>query len=1699
MHSTMQQRLTGMIRGGLAVTLASTLMVPTAALANGATDSAGEDASQSSVANDQTSNGESSSLSEDELNSLLTPLGGSADEGEGDGSDGLLLDNQQDPNEQVTIIVELEEGGNQGVSLFSNLFGTQAKDRHAYFKDCIREVAAQQNGSDASSNGGIQLFSAATDDGSVEELYDYYNAIDGFAVKAPAGTLDSIKAMDGVKNAFIEVVHELPTDQGEQAGSVLDAGATELVTDEEGNSEGGETATTSAPKNQSSLTMTGADQASETGKGQTIAIIDSGLDTDHEAFTGDLDDNSVALTQDDVNTLKTKVQGKGATYVSEKIPFAYDYADGDGDVNPSSLSGMEHGTHVAGIAAANAGEIRGTAPDAQIIDMKVARNSTGGLPDSAILAALDDCVVIAPDSVNMSLGSDAGFSEEEAVTFGTALENVRKTGATVNVAAGNAYSSAYQNKSGSNLPYASDPDSSVMSTPAAIDDAFAVASVNNSATRNAFMAADGTKVAYSLISIYNTSSTGQDLSTLADGTYEIVDGGVGSSSDKSKLSKAYNGTLAGKIVAVQRGGEEKGSKISFTDKVKRMQELNASAIIIYNNEDGDLTNAAVDGITDFPPTVTISKADGEMLLAQETKTVTLKRDTLADSQSAYVMSDFSSWGVTPDLKLKPEVTAPGGNVYSSVVDGYSNMSGTSMATPQLAGISAQLHEYVENDAKFSGMSDEEKANVVTQLLMSTATPLADPSDSSSYYSPRKQGAGIANVPAATSTPVYLTVEGATDVSRPKADLGESATGTWSFTLTLHNVSDKAAKYNADVQALSDTVVNGLFQQKGKNWTDQGIDVTYSGVGANGSITVPANGTAQMTVNITCSDAFTSWAAENTPDGTFVEGYAFLKSADENGVDLSAPFMGFYGDWGTPNVFDAKLGSSDVHMYGSTLANPSGIPLGTNPLDTTNNQTGNYSIDENKIVVSNMAYSSAPSQALPLTGLLRNARTLTYEYKDADGNVVKSATKEYAGKSNYSLNAGAIYYAEARVGYTNFDGTDDSGARLSDGVYTLDESATVDGDGATQKLATYKIQYDTTAPVISNAKLTGEGDDRAYSFDVTDASYLAAFDFHDPTSGSYFYRVMEKDMPEPTVNEDGTKTWHFEVKAADVEKAWSSAMSAAGKSDPMPNAVALYAWDYGLNPSARTTAVMTPVAATSVTLSSTEVQLAAGQETTLTATVAPEDTTESDVVWNSSDESVASVDQSGKLTGVGNGQATVTVAVKDNPEIKAEAKVSVADVSESVGIVMSQVSAQVEPDATVEISAIVAPNLAGQDIEWSVGDSSVASIEVNADDPTKATLTGGSQIGDTQVTAKIAGKSAHMDVQVRPANYDDFQIDEETGTLEYYKGNASYVKIPNNVKVIGKSAFQGCPMSTVVIPTSVERIEEAGFRAASNLTSVIWEDADNSKCTYIGDQAFYYESKLAEIDLPKSVTTLGTSVFDTSVLERITMPGVTVIPENTFSQCSRLSDVTISDQVTEIGQGAFQSCASLGGFKILKADGSIDGGMPQALTKIGGIAFSGVKFNSVELPAGVKSIGDQAFAMTTALTTFKMNDGLESLGSAVFNGSAVSELDIPNSVTSFGRNALCYMGNLTRISFGKDVPADALTEAIIANPSLSQIQVPDDAVNYTVSDGVLFNKDMTKLVAFPAGMSVASSTYEVPATVESVEPYAFSITYASCLP
>ncbi len=1589
------------------------------------------------------------------MKKLLTPLGGGTKTSDGKQANSLL--NAADNSAEATIIVQLD-GTNPGIPWYRSLFGTTTTERHDYVKNQISELVASQPSTARSQSRSVTP--------TVRTVRDYYHAIDGFAITAPANTVDDIVQLRGVKTAFVEQVHQLPKNQGDQP--VL--------------------------KNQSSLDMTQAGNVDYKGDGQTIAIIDSGLDTDHEAFKGDLNDATVKETKADINTIKPTLNaGKNGAYVSEKIPFVYDYADNDNDVHPSSVSGMEHGTHVAGIAAANSGaEIRGTAPDAQIIAMKVARDADGGLPDSAILAALDDAVVLKPDTVNMSLGIDAGFSDASSEVFGSALVSVRNTGATVNVAAGNAYSSAYANKSGKNLPYASDPDSSVISSPAAFTDSFAVASVNNSERKSAFLAPDGSTIAYVVMKI-NEGGESQDLDTLADGKYTYVDAGVGSESDADAAAATAGGSLTGKIALVQRGGETAdGTKLSFTDKVKNLAAKSASAIVIYNNEDSDLSNAAVQGITDFPPTVTISKTDGEKLKAAETKEITLKAGTLASASKAYSMSDFSSWGVTPDLKLKPEVTAPGGNIWSSVPGNkYEYMSGTSMATPQMAGISAQIHQYVDSDAKFKNLSDTEKTNAVTQLLMSTAQPIADPSVEGSYYSPRKQGAGLANVPAAVKTPVLVSVKKAADASRPKADLGESTDGTWSFTANLTNLSGKAQTYTVSAAALSEQIADGLFQQHSDNWTGKGIDVTFSGGVKNGTITVPANGSASLTVTIAADQKFKDFVAANAPNGTFVDGFLKLTAANtDTAADLSVPFLGFYGDWSQAPVFDGTQGSDNVHIYGSQLSDSNGVPLGVNPLEPDPDGDGVYQPDTSKMVVSNMQYSSSPNQAVPSTGLLRNANELTYEYKNANGKVVKSQTNKWASKSTYSASYNAIFYAEAKSGYVNFDGRDNNGNMLPDGQYTLEQSATTAGPTPTTQRNTtsWTFAYDTTAPKISNAKLN-ETDEKTYSFDVTDATWLAAIDFHDPTTGGYFYRVNAKDMAEPTVNEDGTRTWHFDVKIADLEAAWK----AAAPNEAMPNSMPLIAWDYGTNPSKSVTAVTTPTSATSVKLSSDAVTLTAGQKAELTATIEPANSTDTELEWSSSDSNVVTVDNEGNLAGVANGAATVTVSVKNNPAIKAEAKVTVTDVPAETGVVMSLSEFTVANGDTAEVNAIVSSALKDAKVAWSSSDESIATVTADAKNSTKAVITAGNQTGNATVTATVNGKSATVVVRVRPTDYDQFEIDERTGTLKYYKGNAGYVTVPNNIKVIGESAFQACPMTEVAIPASVERIEKHAFREASNLTTVKFENADRSKLTYVGDQAFYNTLKLDTVNLPDSVTKLGTGVFEQSTIRHARIAGVSEIPDSTFNQDAQLVDVTIADKVTAIGNNAFASASYLSELKLIGREGAANGqtvtGLPSKLRTIGDSAFSGTGFTSIELPKGTTSIGDNAFALVPA-TTITLNDGLTTVGTSPFQGTSITELVVPNSVRNIGANAFSFMSMLQKITFGPAVPAGSLTAAIISNPSLSQIVVPENAANYKSVGNVLFTKDGTRLTAFPAGLAVDGASYTVPNGVETIEPYAF---------
>ena len=818
---------------------------------------------------------------------------------------------------------------------------------------------------------------AAYPDASAEVTREYSNTFTGFALSAPIGSMDAIRGVSGVQSAFIDRETQVSDDANDDSD---DAGSGSATT----------ASRSQHPDNLSAQIMMHADKVTQKGEGKVVAIIDTGVEMNHPAFSGALH-GTPAIDSSKGAALAQQV-GKSGTYVSEKFPFAYDYADGDNDASPAGA----HGTHVAGITAANGDQIMGIAPDAQIIVAKVARSRGGGIPDSALLAALDDMAVIKPDVVNLSLGRTAGMDSAADTLFAGVYEKLQNNGTIVDVAAGNEYSAAYGNKSGKNLPYASDPDSSTLGEPSTFAPVVSVASIEN----------------------------------------------------------ARNG------------------------------------------------------------------------------------------RGAYKMSDFSSWGVSPDMRLKPEVTAPGGNIYSSVPGGgYQYKSGTSMATPQITGVSAVVLERVQNDPLFSSMSARQKADVVQNLIMGTAVPVADPNaGSGAYYSPRKQGAGLVNVQAATTSSVYPTVNGATDASRPKADLGDGTRG-WHFDVTLHNLSGTAATYDLSAQALSENISGGLFTGSSTDWNGKGVSVSFS----NNSVTVPAKGESTVGIDVTPGSQFAQWVSANAPSGTFLDGFVRFTARTNGQSDMTVPYLGFYGSWGTPSIFDQMVSEGDGHAASSAIYNSqNGSLLGYNPLVKGRDREGRPNAD--RYVISRSTASGAPTAITPRTGTLRSVHTMTTTYANETGKSVASFTSTQNWKSVYNSDERRMTWVEENHESHSINLNDYKYSRLPDGKYTLTIAATNDGPSPTKQSLTYNFRVDTKAPVVERATLSNGGS--TLNVEISDESPLAGFTVNDPNSGQYIYSDVIRNDADQTYSNG---RYHY-TATVDMSRV-------SGGSNNKPYVLA---WDYGLN-------------------------------------------------------------------------------------------------------------------------------------------------------------------------------------------------------------------------------------------------------------------------------------------------------------------------------------------------------------------------------------------------------------------------------------------------------------------------------------------------------------------------------------------------------
>ena len=1012
----------------------------------------------------------------------------------------------EDPARVVGVIVQLEDGAS----------------REGAINEINRAVAAQFPGASAQ----------------VEREYD--NVLTGFALKAPAGALDAICRAPGVRAAFLE-----------REGHVNDGATLDAEGGLEAARNGGQD-----PANLSAQLMMRTDQVAQKGEGKVIAVIDTGVDTTHQAFTGELA-GTPPLTPEKVAALTSQLgEGKTGVYISQKFPFAYDYADGDNDASPREGGSGFHGTHVAGIAAGNADKIVGTAPNAQVIVAKVTRSEDDALLDSALLASLDDMLVLHPDVINLSLGWTAGMDNEADTVYATVYKKLQDAGITVNAAAGNAFSTGYGNNSGKGLPYASDPDSSVIDEPATYSSVVAVASVENALIRNAFTV-NGKDIGYQRSRGMNGEKVAY-FSDLPAGTYEYVDAGFASEEDVAALKEKYPDGLAGKIALVSRG------KMTYQKKVENLYDLHPAGILVYNNVSvGSLI--IMNLTTQDMPAAFISQADGQAMLDAPEHKLSIAEGQVLPQSSIYEASEFSSWGVSPDLRLKPEIAAPGGNVFSSIPNGaYEQTSGTSMATPQMAGISAIVLQRVQSDPLFASMSARQQADVVQNLIMGTARPLTDAAQTTgALYSPRKQGAGLVDALAATTSSVYPTVVGAAEQSRPKADLGDGTKG-WHFGVTLHNLSGTAATYELSSQALSEIVDGGFFTEHSSDWRGHGVEITYSGAASasaeGATVTVPASGEATVGIDITPGSEFASYVADNTPNGTFLDGFVRFASKTEGQPDLAVPYLGFYGDWGKAPIFDALASVGGAHTRASDIVNgQTGASLGYNPLVKVADRTGNP--NPQRYVISRSTASGAPTILEPRTGTLRSVHTLTSTYTNEAGETVFSVTNHQNWKSVYLTSTEENTWVEAYHESTAFDANAEKFAQMPDGAYTLRIAASNDGPSRAEQSISYNFRLDTKAPVISDLVYSGKDEGFVVTFDVTDDSPLAAVDLHDPADGLWFYRhVFTED--EGGVGADGRYTYHVEIPLSVIKQAWTDQ---GGTGDVIANPYVL-AWDYGLNPS-----------------------------------------------------------------------------------------------------------------------------------------------------------------------------------------------------------------------------------------------------------------------------------------------------------------------------------------------------------------------------------------------------------------------------------------------------------------------------------------------------------------------------------------------------
>lgn len=1106
-----------------------------------------------------------------------------------------------------------------------------------------------------------------------------------------------------------------------------------------------------------------------TGAGSKIAIIDTGLAIDHISFDSGAFDYAIKEVRDEgkvsvdlmdaskINVSLLNIKNTGATasslYQNSKVPFAYNYIDKDDDITHKNDSEGEHGSHVAGIAAANryveSGKdaegkptyvsaldkvkVAGNAPDAQLLIMKVF-GKNGGAYDSDYMAAIEDAITLGADAINLSLGSAAAGDATASKEYQSIMDNLVNSGVVITISAGN--SGYWGEMTTWGDIYNDGVNFDTVGSPGSYTNALTVASIDNIGTTSpVFEVGESQYPYYESISVQRPwSSLAEDAENGKKEYTLIYIPTTGADFDGNLEFDSYfefikehesNGKEDWKpenvILMLDRG------TIDFTVKHENVENFGAVACIVANDYSNGNNPFYMDlsGSKATIPCVGVGYDDVDEMIADGLEmvgdsdwfwsddphyykgTITVSTDVLVkrEENSEYTMSGFSSWGVPGDLSLKPEITAPGGNIYS--VNGMSNsgfesMSGTSMAAPQIAGLAALVQQYIaENGIQLTGLD----SRALTQsLLMSTANPLLDPTnkyyfadEKPTYYPVFSQGAGLADVLAAVTTPVTITVNGQND-GKVKVELGDDPgkTGNYTFTFTLHNLSEDDQSYDLSAEVFTQWVYEEAYDSEDDDWEEwddkeeeeMGEDysflypqtrymdatVVFSGQNVtDGKVTVKADSTATVTATIQLTEAEKEKLSIDNPAGAYIEAFVFAKQKNADIPELSIPVLGYYGSWTDPSMFDAgswgKWVFSDVEprypyfqehdVYYNFIADVDGA--------------GYFGLDYGD-PWSHYLSAYAGGFDYYLYSQIRNSGNGMYQVTDKNGTLIFRSKDEGAEAGAYLNSSGSVsnFYGEEIIDWqgTNTDGSivpDGTELTLSmvrapeyyannEGIYDWD--ALTDGKEANGELHDGAFLHtrfimDSTAPQVVGDPEVGFTQTGGYSLTVHTADNLsiARAELYASDGGVLVDIVGGDEVTEL----DFTFENFYDIHA-DGSKEIITPL--------MPGVYLLRIMDYAQNASAyRIFVGVEPTEnVANVAILNDFVELVQGRSYQLTAFANPMTLSDRSVVWSSSDETVATVDENGLVTGVSVGIATITATAKLDSTKAATCEVAIVPIN-----------------------------------------------------------------------------------------------------------------------------------------------------------------------------------------------------------------------------------------------------------------------------------------------------------------------------------------------------------------------------------------------------------------------------------------------------